>query len=128
MGPWKGQVKGSLGITLYLERGSWGRHEHWAMPPRSCKPCSSPASRQKSPETETTTYQMGESYVSEATSWSNTPLWTADGRQDTVGPSATLEEAVATSYRALTSDGLISYQGNQLGARASMWTATDKGL
>lgn len=72
--------------------------------------------------------RWGESYVSETTSWSNTPLWTADGRQDTAGPSATLEAAAATSHRALTSEGLISYQGNHLGARASVWTVTDKGL
>lgn len=89
---------GSLGITLCLERGSWGRRDRWAVR-------RGPASlvvaqpRDQRAQRQTTTYQMGESYISEATSWSNTPLWTAAGRQDTAAPSATLEEEAATSYR-----------------------------
>ena len=89
---------GSLGITLCLERGSWGRRDRWAVR-------RGPASlvvaqpRDQRAQRQTTTYQMGDSYISEATSWSNTPLWTAAGRQDTAAPSATLEEEAATSYR-----------------------------
>ena len=89
---------GSLGITLCLERGSWRRRDRWAVR-------RGPASlvvaqpRDQRAQRQTTTYQMGESYISEATSWSNTPLWTAAGRQDTAAPSATLEEEAATSYR-----------------------------
>lgn len=89
---------GSLGITLCLERGSWGRRDRWAVR-------RGPASlvvaqpRDQRAQRQTTNYQMGESYISEATSWSNTPLWTAAGRQDTAAPSATLEEEAATSYR-----------------------------
>lgn len=117
---------GSLGITLCLERGSWGRCDRWAVPQGPASHIVAQPQDQRA-ERQTTTYQMRESYGSEATSWSNTPLWTADSRQDTARLLLLWRRRRLPVIESIDFRRLISYQGNQLGAGAGVWTVTDKG-
>ena len=89
----------------------------WAAPHRPASlVVAQPWDQRKSPDTVTETsmaYWTGESYKSEAKSWSDTPLCIADNRQDMVGNFTTPERRRLLFTRGLTSSWLIIYEGNQ---------------